>query len=355
VDGTILAPIINYTGTMSLNAISEATALKGRVTDTTNNSAARAVYIQHRLSSGTPVAGFGAAIEFDADDTTTQDSAQARIFSRWIDPAHATRTSELALGVNTLGSGGMTDILFLRNLSARLKLNVSLVMGDSALATNATDGFIYLGSCPGTPTGTPTTQTGTVPFIWDSTHNILYAYYGGAWQPQNMGQGTSFPGSPITNQTFFRTDLNVWCEYNGTRWLGPRQTMTLSFSDNGNPKTYTAGNTIVGRFAPPEKGTYWIDNITWRGRVDTTSSILKFWTLRFGVENFSLGGSAECDVNTSTQTAGANWAIDGVTFTNNPYDFAATNFDMYLEARISGTPGQLNVYGANLIMRRVYT
>lgn len=59
--------------------------------------------------------------------------------------------------------------------------NGSTVIGTAALATNATDGFLYVPSCAGTPTGVPTTQTGTVPLVYDTTNEILYAYVNGAW------------------------------------------------------------------------------------------------------------------------------------------------------------------------------
>jgi hypothetical protein len=58
----------------------------------------------------------------------------------------------------------------------------SVVVGDgaNALATNATDGFLYIPTCAGTPTGTPTAKTGTVPIIFDTTNNKLYIY-DGSW------------------------------------------------------------------------------------------------------------------------------------------------------------------------------
>lgn len=49
-----------------------------------------------------------------------------------------------------------------------------------ALATTATDGFLYIPSCAGTPTGTPTAYTGKVAIVFDTTNNKLYAY-DGSW------------------------------------------------------------------------------------------------------------------------------------------------------------------------------
>lgn len=60
--------------------------------------------------------------------------------------------------------------------------NGSLVCGSAALSTSATAGFIYMPSCAGTPTGTPTTHTGTVPFVYDTTNNKICVYNGGAWK-----------------------------------------------------------------------------------------------------------------------------------------------------------------------------
>jgi len=62
----------------------------------------------------------------------------------------------------------------------------SVVVGaGAAVATNATDGFLYIPTCAGTPTGTPTTQTGAAPLVVDSSNNKLYVFVGGAWTAMN--------------------------------------------------------------------------------------------------------------------------------------------------------------------------
>lgn len=62
----------------------------------------------------------------------------------------------------------------------------STIVGDqAALATNATNGFLYVPACAGTPTGTPTAVTGKIPIVADSTNNKLYIYSGGAWVALN--------------------------------------------------------------------------------------------------------------------------------------------------------------------------
>jgi len=54
--------------------------------------------------------------------------------------------------------------------------------GSVALATTATNGFLYVPTCAGTPTGTPTAVTGMAPIVVDTTNNKLYFYSGGAWR-----------------------------------------------------------------------------------------------------------------------------------------------------------------------------
>lgn len=46
-----------------------------------------------------------------------------------------------------------------------------------SIATTATDGFFYIRSCAGTPTGVPANDaTGRVPLVYDRTNNKLYVY-----------------------------------------------------------------------------------------------------------------------------------------------------------------------------------
>jgi hypothetical protein len=99
-------------------------------------------------------------------------AAQAEVFT-----ASGTR-----LGLGTVGS----DVLAFYTASverARITADGNIVAGASAaLATTATDGFLYVPTCAGTPTGTPTAITGMAPIVVNTTNNKLYFYSGGAWR-----------------------------------------------------------------------------------------------------------------------------------------------------------------------------
>ena len=59
----------------------------------------------------------------------------------------------------------------------------NVVLGTpTALATTATDRFVYKPSMAGTPTGVPTAKTGLVPTVIDTTGLKLWAYIGGTWK-----------------------------------------------------------------------------------------------------------------------------------------------------------------------------
>ena len=72
-----------------------------------------------------------------------------------------------------------------------VNMQPSVVCGNQALATDATDGFIYLCSGAGTPTGAPTTFTGRVALYIDTTNSQLWLYLGGAWKQPKTPAGAA--------------------------------------------------------------------------------------------------------------------------------------------------------------------
>jgi hypothetical protein len=90
-----------------------------------------------------------------------------------------------SVGRLDIGTTSASDISFFANNTERFRIesNGSIRAGATgALATTATDGFLYVPTCAGTPTGTPTAITGMAPIVVNTTNNKLYFYSGGAWR-----------------------------------------------------------------------------------------------------------------------------------------------------------------------------
>lgn len=100
------------------------------------------------------------------------------------DPAHMIRmqiSDGIAFHTNFTGAAGTS---FARTANQRMSIDVNgnVVINTAAVATTATNGFLYVPGCAGTPTGVPTAYAGRVPIVVDTTNNKLYFYSGGAWR-----------------------------------------------------------------------------------------------------------------------------------------------------------------------------
>jgi hypothetical protein len=60
----------------------------------------------------------------------------------------------------------------------------SIILNTAAISTSATDGFLYIPTCAGTPSGTPTAFTGRIPMVYDTSAHQFWFYDGGWKQPK---------------------------------------------------------------------------------------------------------------------------------------------------------------------------
>jgi hypothetical protein len=101
-----------------------------------------------------------------------------------------TGSNNTILGSNVTGlAAGLSNTVIIADGSGLKRIvsdaNESITLGKASLATTATDGFVYIPTCAGVPTGTPTAKTGFAPLVIDSTNNKMYCYAGGAWRILN--------------------------------------------------------------------------------------------------------------------------------------------------------------------------
>ncbi len=89
-----------------------------------------------------------------------------------VNESQTTNTGSLAFYTGVAGT-----------LTQAMKIDSSsnVVINTTAVATTATNGFLYIPTCAGVPTGVPTAYTGRAPIVFDTTNNKL-CIYNGAWK-----------------------------------------------------------------------------------------------------------------------------------------------------------------------------
>jgi hypothetical protein len=127
------------------------------------------------------IAGFRAVAATDnLSVILTKSGAVMRLFAVGTAGSFLTSSAQNDVGITVSD----TNRYFLVGVQAgaiRFRVGPNVVVGSAALATTATDGFLYIPSCAGPPTGTPTSFTGRVPMIYDSTNERFYIY-DGSWR-----------------------------------------------------------------------------------------------------------------------------------------------------------------------------
>jgi hypothetical protein len=103
-----------------------------------------------------------ATIRYVAQKTTVQ------VYDAGIDP-----------GGGTVKEFAIRDITNARYPFVITKTGSVIAGNRAALTTTAVDGFLYIPTCAGPPTGVPTAQSGMVPMIFDSTNSKFYLYNAG--------------------------------------------------------------------------------------------------------------------------------------------------------------------------------
>ena len=186
-------------------------------------------------SAGTVTTAYGAYINNPTAGTSNIAlfAANANLNYAGVAPPSGGMIMSGKLGV---GNNNPTNQL---EVTGTARFSSSVICATGALTTSATDGFIYIPTCAGIPTGVPTSQTGTCAMAYDTTNNDLYIY-DGAWQKSTLNAAGS-------SDTFETINNNNNCYPYSLTYDGSNRYSTI---------TYTApGGSIVKTFSYNGDGT----------------------------------------------------------------------------------------------------
>lgn len=176
----VAANSVNASG--SLNFVGAARRITG---DMSNATVSSRVFVQNSTANSTTLFalmpnGTGISSRLQCFNSSNPDSGTNSLFD-----AGVVGTTDVRLQSTYQASGTPLPMTFYAGGAERMRISTSgsvIAGGSAALATTATDGFLYVPTCAGVPTGTPTAVTGMAPIVVNTTNNKLYFYSGGAWR-----------------------------------------------------------------------------------------------------------------------------------------------------------------------------
>ena len=172
---------------------------------------------------------------------------------------------------------------------------------------------------------TGNTETGLTVTYQDADGTIDFA----------IDSGTSNPGSPSTGDLFYRTDLHMWVEYDGARWLSVHE-----YSNNieiaGVPDS---GRIMVTRIRADHNPYY--TRVAVSTRVNNTNNGSHYWIAYIqGVDVVLGSGSTIYTLNTISDTVNVVTDHEG-----NPSDPTPV-YDYFMSVYIvkNGAPGSIDIW-----------
>ena len=147
----------------------------GGVTTFRKDSATNLLVLENRLTSH--LSDTGVKLGFNLAHSSSDSAIAAAIIGilheqTWT----STASTQDAYFVLELAQNGTSSEKFRVASDGKGILQGGMVIGQSALSTSATSGFLYLPTCAGTPSGVPATETGTVATVYDTTNQRLYVF-----------------------------------------------------------------------------------------------------------------------------------------------------------------------------------
>lgn len=158
------------------------------------------------------------------------------------------------------------------------------------------------------------------------------------------GYGSSFPSSPATGRTFFRTDLGFECYYDGTRWLTVHE-YSLALAGGNTLNTlldFSASDSFAYVMRLRTDYAPYFTRCAITTRVSTTNNGTNNWTVGIDLYNLSFGAGTTIytfSTGTTPDTAGIYTDHEGNASTPAP----SNRTHLALSVQKTLTPGVLRV------------
>ncbi|GAC1694709.1 MAG: hypothetical protein NVS9B9_17250 [Ktedonobacteraceae bacterium] len=168
-----------------------------------------------------------------------------------------------------------------------------------------------------------------------------------------MDVGASFPASPPTGLRYYRTDLNLECTFDGTRWLGPEESggfYTYVASSNQAP-----GSLALASWMPPSSGCI-LTSASVGFFLATVNNATNYWTFTIDIQGY---GATLFTYSTGNGNGGA--ADTTGTDNNRPMVAGATTVlgantpRGFVRAVSTLSPSNLQNFAVEMRFRRIYT
>jgi hypothetical protein len=166
--------------------------------------------------------------------------------------------------------------------------------------------------------------------------------------------GTSFPGTPAEDDLFYRTDLNLFCFYDGTRWLTVNQYVIplTNSSQFSTGKTLSTASMMTGVAALAPTYDFWMETFYWSSQVITTNNGTNYWDVK--LTKYTTTTQATI-VTGSTGTA-PDTAGDIVSHATTVGALLGSSADIFaVDITKVLSPGAFTLHGATVVGRPVIT
>lgn len=163
-----------------------------------------------------------------------------------------------------------------------------------------------------------------------------------------LNAGTSFPGSPATNDLYFRTDLDNIYFYDGTRWLTATEFRIAGVGPDLSGTSSSTPN--LGRAVIPSSVDIYVTTIDISTFIATTNDGTKYWTFTFSKVDVTNGSAVSLGSFTTAADTASNWTHHQVAV--NAVVATATYFVLTGAGAKTSTPGLPSwaiTYGYRLI------